>query len=166
MATAVSTVRQNYEQLSYEGPGLSQHTSAAREIIECTAATTLTAKQSGALVLMDAAAGFTITLPAPVVGMYFDFLQTITQTSSTQKIITSASTIFILGYAALVSQSAATAEAFTFDGSTHIAVTMNGTTTGGYAGTKIRLTALSATIWAIESVIIGSGTLATPASTS
>lgn len=165
MANGTATTAQNYEQVSYRGPSLSQHRAAAREVIETIAATTLTAPQSGALVLMDAAAGYTITLPTPIVGMYFDFLQTTTQTSSTQKIITSAATIFILGYAAMVSQSAATAEAFTFDGSTHIAVTMNGTTTGGYAGTKIRLTAISATVWAIESVIIGSGTLATPAST-
>lgn len=165
MANGTSTVPQSYEALSYAGPNLSQHRAAARELIDLTAAATLTTRQSGALVLMDAAVGFTITLPTPVVGMFFDFWQATTQTSGTQKIITSAATIFILGNAALVSNSAATAEAFSFDGSTHIALTMNGTTTGGIAGTKIRLTAISATLWAIESVIIGSGTLATPAST-
>lgn len=160
-----STTAQNYEQLSYRAAALSQHRAAAREIVRCGSATTLTANQSGALVLMDAAAGFTITLPAPVQGMYFEFLQSIDQASGTQKVITDASTTYLLGYLSLVSQSAATAEAFTFNGTSHIAYTSNATTTGGYAGSRFRVTAVSSSIWLIEGVVVGSGTLATPAST-
>lgn len=160
-----STIRQNYEQLSYGGPGLSQHTAAAREIIELAAAATLTAKQSGALVLLDAAAGFTVTLPTPVQGMQFEFLQTVTQTSSTQKLITSASTIFLLGEVLTFTTATASPAGFAFDGATHIAVTTNGTTTGGIIGTRYKVEALSATVWAISGVFVGSGTIATPAST-
>lgn len=161
-----STTRQNYEQVSYGGPGLSQHTAAGREIIETIAATTLTAKQSGALVLMDAAAGFTITLPTPVIGMQFEFLQTVTQTSGTQKIITSASTIFLLGEVFTFTTATASGAGFAFDGSTHIAYASNGTTSGGIIGTRFKVEALSATVWAITGVVVGSGTIVTPASTS
>lgn len=160
-----STTAQNYEQLSYRAPGLSQHRAAAREIIETAAATTLTAQQSGALVLMDAAAGFTITLPTPVIGMWFEFLQTVTQTSGTQKITSGASTIFLLGEVFTFTTATASGAGFAFDGSTHIAYTSNGTTTGGIIGTRLKVEALSATVWAITGVVVGSGTIATPAST-
>lgn len=161
-----STTAQNYEQLSYRGPSLSQHRAGAREIIETAAATTLTAVQSGALVLMDAAAGYTITLPAPIIGMQFEFLQTVTQTSGTQKIITSASTIFLLGEVLTFTTATASPAGFAFDGSTHVAYASNGTTSGGIIGTRIKVEALSTTVWAITGVVVGSGTIVTPASTS
>ena len=161
-----STTAQNYEQVSYSGPGLSQQRAAAREIIETAAATTLTAKQSGALVLMDAAAGYTITLPAPVAGMYFDFLQTVTQTSSTQKVLTDAATTFLLGEVLTFTTATASPAGFAFDGSTHRSLATNGTTSGGIIGTRFRVEALSATVWAITGVVVGSGTIVTPAATS
>lgn len=160
-----STTAQNYEQVSYHAPGLSQQRAAAREIIETVAATTLTIQQSGALVLMDAAAGYTITLPAPTIGAYFEFLQTVTQTSGTQKIATGAATIFLLGEVLTFTTATASPAGFAFDGSTHIAYTSNGTTSGGIIGTRIKVEALSATVWAITGVVVGSGTIVTPAST-
>jgi len=160
-----STTAQNYEQLSYSAPRLSQWRSAAREVIETAAATTLTARQSGALVLMDAAAGYTITLPTPVAGMYFEFLQTVTQTSGTQKIITNASTVFLLGEVLTYTTATASPAGFAFDGSTHISYASNGTTSGGIIGTRILVTAISATVWAISGTVVGSGTIVTPAST-
>ena len=69
---ANSNTLQNFEQLSYGGPGLSIHRAKATQVLALTAARTLTAKEAGATVLWDAAAGFTITLPAPVIGMEFD----------------------------------------------------------------------------------------------
>ncbi len=159
-----STIAQNYEQVSYRAPGMSQHRGAAREIIETIAATTLNAAQSGALVLIDAAAGYTITLPTPVIGMYFDFLQTVTQTSGTQK-ITAGAGVFLLGEVLTYTTATASPAGFAFDGSTHIAYTSNGTTSGGIIGTKLRVTLISATVWAIEGVVVGSGTIVTPAST-
>lgn len=161
-----STTAQNYEQVSYSGPNLSQNRASAREIIETVAATTLTAKQSGALVLMDAAAGYTITLPAPVAGMQFEFLQTVTQTSGSQKIMTDAATTFILGEVLTITTATASPAGFAFNGSSHIAYLSNGTTSGGIIGTTLKFTALSSTVWAITGVVVGSGTIATPASTS
>jgi hypothetical protein len=43
---------------------------------------------------------------------------------------------------------------------------MNGTTSGGIIGTWIRVKALSSTQWLINGLIVGSGTIVTPAATS
>ena len=160
-----SSTNQNYEQVSFRGPELAQLSAAARATRAYSAAVTLDIKDSGALVLLDAAAGFTVTLPAPVVGAYYDFVQTVTQTSSTQKLITNAATVFILGEVLTYTTATASPAGFAFDGATHIAVTTNGTTTGGIIGTRFRVTCISSTVWLIEGVFVGSGTIATPAST-
>lgn len=133
-------------------------------------ATTLTAAQSGSLVLWDAAAGFIFTLPAPAIGLWFEFEVTVTATSANHKVITDAGTTFILGAVhaiaiATTPSSTAGPFGFSFNGSSHIAVLMNGTTTGAVIGTRIRLDCISATIWAVSGLVIGSGNLATPAST-
>jgi hypothetical protein len=162
-----SSVAQNYEAITYRGPSLSLARGKAREIIELAAAATLLPAQSHALVLMDAAAGFTITLPTPTlatIGMEFEFLQTVTQTSGTQK-ITAGTGIFLLGEVLTYTTATASPAGFAFDGSTHIAYTSNGTTTGGIIGTRLLFTALSATVWSITGTVVGSGTIATPAST-
>ena len=136
----------------------------ARGIVDTVAATTLTAVQSGSLILMDAAAGFTITLPTPIQGMVFEFFQTVTQTSGTMK-ITAGTGIFLLGELLMFTTATASPAGFAFDGTTHISYASNGTTTGGIIGTRVQLTALSTTVWAITGVVVGSGVLATPAST-
>ena len=97
MANATSSVAQNFEQLSYEGAGLSQHLAKSTPIISVAAARTLLPKEAGALVFWDAAAGFTITLPAPVLGMDFEVGVATSVTSSNHKIITNAATVFMLG---------------------------------------------------------------------
>jgi hypothetical protein len=56
--------------------------------------------------------------------------------------------------------------AHTANGSTHLAVSMNGTTTGGILGTQFRVTCLSSTRWAITGINFGSGVVATPFATS
>lgn len=166
MANATSTTAQNFEQVSYQAPGLSQHLAKSTPIISLTSATTLTAKQAGALVLWDAAAGFTITLPAPVLGMDFEVGVATSVTSSNHKIITNASTVFLLGEVLMFTTATASPAGFAFDGSSHIACTMNGTTTGGLLGTLLRFRCISTTEWFITGVILGSGTIATPAATS
>ena len=161
-----STTNQNFEQVSYGPPGLSMHRAAARQVIALTAARTLAIKESGSLVLLDAAAGFTVTLPAPVVGAFYEFLVTTTVTSSNAKIITDAATTFLLGEVLTYTTATASPAGFAFNGSTHVACTMNGTTTGAIAGTRIRVEAITSTVWAITGTVVGSGTIATPAATS
>lgn len=169
-----STTDQNYEQVSYAPSDLSQHTARGRKIVAVTADTTLTAKQSGSLVLFDVAAGAVVTLPTPVAGMTFDFMVTTTITSNSAKILTSSATTYLLGEVFTYTTATASGAGFAFNGTTHVACTMNGTTTGGIIGTLITVTALPttsatsnvSTVWAITGSIVGSGTIATPAATS
>lgn len=136
-------------------------------LIDSTAATlALTAAQSGSLVLLDRAAGTTVTLPAPAVGLNFSFVVNTSVTSNNHKVITDAGTTFILGGVAMGEAAGTTTLEALFNGTTHISILMNGTTTGGLIGTFFNLYCVSATQWAIEGIVAGSGTLSTPASTS
>ena len=128
---------------------------------------TLSVDQSGETIVMDRAAGIVITLPLAVPGLYYDFDVTTSVTSNSYKIITGAATEFLVGGATNVDTDTSNAVAFfSGNGSTHRAVTMNGTTTGGLIGTSIRFTCLSATRWMVTGQIFGSGTVATPFATS
>lgn len=162
-----STVDQNFEQLSYGGPNFSQHRAAARKIIGDGVATrTLVAKESGALCLFDTATGVVYTLPSPQIGMFFDFAATVAWSSGTYKFLTNLSTEFLVGAVSSLNSAAATGEAFLANGTTHRAVTMAGTTTGGFTGDRFRVTAISTTQWLLEGVYSNTGTAATPMATS
>lgn len=162
-----STIDQNYEQVSYGGPGLSQHRAAARKVIADGVATrTLTIKEAGALCLFDTASGTVYTLPSPVVGAFYDFAASIAWASGTYKFITNLTTEFLVGSVSSLNNAAATGEAFLANGTTHRAVSLAGTTTGGFTGDRFRVTAISATQWLLEGLYSNSGTAATPIATS
>lgn len=127
---------------------------------------TLTQRESGGIFLFDSAAGVVYTLPAPSIGMNFKFFSTVTITSNSAKIITNAATVFLLGEVFTYTTATASGAGFAFNGSTHVACTMNGTTSGGIIGTMVEVTCLSATQWLINGLIVGSGTIVTPAATS
>jgi len=134
---------------------------------------TLIAANSGSVNLFDAATSITYTLPAPAVGLYYDFLWTTLETGGqAHVIVTDAGTTFVTGYLTMFSDVNVTPSAtlgpkgFAGDGSSHIKVTMNGTTTGGGVGTLLRATCISTTVWNISGVVRSpSGTIATPYST-
>jgi hypothetical protein len=156
-----SNVLQNYEQVSYGSQGLSMHRAKAYQVIgDAVATRKLTAKESGALCLLDAAA-VAYTLPTPVAGMVFEFLSTVTASAATVQ--TNLATEFVLGAISAITIATATGAGFAFNGTSNVGLTMNGTTSGGIVGTKLRFTALSTTVWAVEGVTIGSGTIVTPA---
>jgi hypothetical protein len=165
-----STTDQNYEQVSYGGSVPSQHVGAGRKIISDAVSTrTLLSKESGALCLFDRAAGVVYTLPvitAANVGMFFDFRTIATITSNAAKTITGNAAQFIIGDVQIILVGAATTLAAAFNGSTHVAISSNGSTTGGVIGDQYRLTAISTTQWLIEGMVSGTGALATPAATS
>jgi hypothetical protein len=161
-----STALTDFEQLSYGSPNLSAHRAAARNIISPGVATTLGIKDSGALCVFDLAAGFTFTLPAPVKGAFFDFVVTTTITSNSAKVITDASTTFLLGAINTVNSGAATAQAFAGNGTTHRSVNGNGSTTGGIIGDAYRCTAINSTQWLVTGTVVNTGTAATPFATS
>jgi hypothetical protein len=133
---------------------------------------TLAAADSGSINLFDSAAGITYTLPAtPVAGQNFEFIWTVTQTSSNH-VVTAGAGIFLLGAVGMFSGEDVTPSAtlgpkmFAGNGTTHIKVTMNGTTTGGGAGSWLRFRALSATQWFVYGIVKSpSGSIATIFST-
>lgn len=133
---------------------------------------TLTAANSGSVNLFDSAAGITYTLPAPVVGLYYDFYTSVLQTSSAHVVVTDAGTTFLSGSIAMFSGEDVTPSStlgpkmYAANGSTHIKYTSNGTTTGGGIGTAMRFTCIAATIWFVTGIVKSpSGSLATPFST-
>lgn len=138
-----------------------------RQVISGVGATrTLKASESGALCLFDSASGVVYTLPPPVAGLYFEFATTVTITSNAAKVITDAATSFLLGSVDMLINTSATTLAALGNGTTHRAISSNGTTTGGVQGDFYRVTAISSTQWVVNGQISGSGSLATPFATS
>lgn len=159
---------QDYEQVGYRSTGLSQHTAYAQEVISSVGATrTLLPRESGALCLNDRAAGIVWTLPPPVVGMTFEFGTTVQRTSNSYKIITNAATVFLVGAVMAGDATIATSgDIFTADGTTIVALTLDGDTKGGFIGEKLTFRAISATQWLVQGLVIGTGTMATGFATS
>lgn len=138
-----------------------------RSVVEDGAAVVLTALQSGAICIFDKTDGALFTLPAPEIGLTFEFAVNVVVSSGSHKVITDAGTTFIVGTVdAIVTGADADLAADAANGSTHVAVTMNGTTTGGIAGTSFRLTCRTATTWEITGIVIKSGSVATAFATS
>lgn len=128
-----------------------------------TTARTLTAKDSGSLFLFDAAAGIVYTLPAPEVGIYFDFIVTTTITSNSATVNTSAAGIFLGGSLISIDTDSANVNVgFVANGTSHVTCAQNGTTTGGRAGTVMRFVCTTATLWTVSGTVLGSGVVATP----
>ena len=154
--------------VSRRGPTGSIQFGTHRQVIQSVGATrTLLAKEAGSLCLNDRAAGIVWTLPAPVEGMTFEFSTTVVRTSNAYKIITNSASVFLLGAVMAGDATIATSgDIFTADGSTHVALTIDGDTKGGFVGESIRLTAISATQWYITGLVIGTGTMATGFATS
>lgn len=139
-----------------------------REVISGVGATrTLLPGESGALCLLDRAAGIVYTLPTPVVGMTFEFIATVSVTSNAYKIITAAGTQFLVGKVIMGDVTVAqSGDVFTADGTTIVALSADGATKGGLIGETYKVVAISSTQWAIDGVSHGAGILATPFATS
>lgn len=168
MASSSSTIPSALERLSYGAPDGCIVTGLHREVIaEAVATRTLLAEEAGALCMFDRAAGVVYTLPTPVKGMQFTFGVSVAVTSNAHKVITGAATQFLLGSVLSGNLTvAASGDVFQGNGTTHVAISMNGTDTGGLIGGYLRFTALSATVWYVEGVNVGSGTNADPFATS
>lgn len=136
-----------------------------------TAATTLTAAQSGSTGVMSALTGTLYTLPAPQVGLSYDFFVSVSNTSGSHKVLTNSASVFLVGaisYGILDTTPGATpGPKFTSaDGSTIRSIAMNGSTTGGVLGTYFTVKCISTTQWLISGLVIASGTISTPFATS
>jgi hypothetical protein len=140
---------------------LTNKSSVAPLISGSGATVTLTAAQSGSTILFDRAAGIVYTLPAPALGLNFSFLVTTAITSNSAKVITDAGTTLLLG-SVWEAVAAGTGTQFFSAPTTSIAVTQNGTTTGGLIGSALYLTCVDATHWMVDGTLVASGTIATP----
>ena len=129
-----------------------------------TSATTpsISATTSGSIYTF-AAAAITVTLPAcsaANVGLTYDF---VTTTIATAQIINTTGTDVFLGsvYSTLAVVNA-TNDTACGSSTANKTMTMNGTTTGGLPGSRIRVTCISATQWLVSGFVIGaSGTQTT-----
>lgn len=156
----------NREQLDDGSPSGCRVDGLAVQVIDPEGtARTLLVGDSGALCVYATAAGQAFTLPAisaDDIGMYFDFVATITGTG-TYSVATDAATTFIGG--GLDSSSTAVAEGgdtFAANRTSTVACTHDSDLTGRLNGTHYRMTALSTTIWSISGTMMGVGQQATP----
>jgi len=131
------------------------------------ATATLSEDDSGSTILLDRAAGIVVTLPRAVPGLFYDFIVATTVTSNAYKVITGAATeLLVGGYTNVDTDTSNAVAVYTGNGSTHIAVSSNGTTTGGRVGTNLRFTCVSSTQWLVSGMMMGSGVVATAFATS
>jgi len=141
-----------------------------RPVVSGSGATyTLKADQSGATVVFDRAAGIVFTLPAPIVGLYYDFVITTTITGGAAEVITNTGTVFMQGTVSMALEATTPGanpgpKFFSGNGTAHVKISQNGSTTGGIKGTAFRLTCTGATdnAWTASGIVLGSGTIATP----
>ena len=143
---------------------------AKRPVISGSGATrTLNELESGSLVLFDRAAGIVFTLPtAPTPGTYFDFAVSVTITGGAAKVITGAGTELMVGQILGCDTDTGNATLVwpSLVATSNIAVSMNGTTTGGTKGDTFRATCLNATTWLVSGHTNNNGVVATPFATS
>lgn len=164
----MASIPTTLERLGYDGPDGCIATGLHKEVINGVGATrTLLAEESGSLCLFDRAAGNVYTLPTPVAGMQFEFGVTVAVTSNAAKVITNSASVFLLGSVLSGNLTvAASGDVFQANGTTHVAISMNGTDTGGLVGGRLKFTAISSTQWYVEGINVGSGTNADPFATS
>ena len=123
----------------------------------------LLASESGAVCMFDRAAGIIYTLPAsPAVGTYFDFRVSVANTAALYKVITGVSTNYIGGGVTGVSDVATTVDWFIATAASTVFIGLDATTKCGLIGGAFRMTAISTTVWQIDGIVVGSGTVATP----
>lgn len=127
----------------------------------------LSVDESGALCVHGSATGAAWVLPDAEAGVWFEFLATVSVTASDVYTITCATGDFIIGVIVGGNLTiGASGDPFTANGTSHLAISQNGSTTGGLIGDNIVLTAINGTQWVLtQSVSVGSGTNLTPFTT-
>ncbi len=156
------------ERIDYGASDGSRLHGSAREILSPalngTDENILAVSQSGALCLFDDATGNIWVLPAISsidLGMWFEFLVTVTRTSNSHSIDTDASTTFLgLGGIVMIGDGA-TVDHFA-TAATDVSIDLDSATTGEQIGGSIRVAAFSTTQWIVSGYAVGVGTMATP----
>jgi hypothetical protein len=125
--------------------------------------TTLTADESGSYILFAAAAESIVTLPAPQAGLEYTFITTVTATGDHVVRTATLNTDGFLGGAITSSDNDNGTNCFAAaaNGSNDF-ITMNGSTTGGLAGSRVHVVCIDGENWAVDAQLVGSGTTITP----
>lgn len=136
-------------------------------IVDATSATlTLTSENSGSTVVLDRAAGVTVTLPdasTENIGVFYDFIVETTVTSNAYVINTAkAADLYVGGVSFIDDTTPESATMFKPDVSNDDAMSMNGTTTGGKIGCDFRIKCIGVNKWYVSGIVAASGVIATP----
>lgn len=147
--------------MGYNGTGWQVQSGSVQPIVG-TAAATLTAADSGSLILFSNATGYTVTLPAAAAGLWFDVAVLTTVTSGNAR-LACATGDFFRGTLLQGTDTTYLPAARVANGTTHLAWEGNGSTTSGIAGDAFHIVAVSDTIWQVTSlgILSASGTEAT-----
>ena len=124
------------------------------------------AANSGSLIYFGATTGEVITLPAtPTPGCWFDFSITVSNTSNYNEIESGGSAIYFLGEAEHAASGIAPLD-FYANGTSTIALKMDGAHLGGLIGSHFHVWGISATQWGISGTNEGTATMTTAFNTS
>ena len=152
MATSLNTSR----------PVKTQEVNYAPRVRTITASETLTNGSDGQTILLDAAAGLTVTLPAAVgSGWKAKFIVKTTVTSNNDVIQVANATDVMTGVAILGQDAADTVVLFE-TASTSDTITMNGSTKGGILGDCIEIEDIASGLFYVRMIGSATGTEATP----
>lgn len=133
---------------------------ARKRVIDVTTATrTLSRNENDSLVVLNRGAGITVTLPSASRGLEFQFVA-----KANGAYVIDAGTAKIRG-ALISAQDNVASKSFTANGTNHVKVTTNGTTTGGRIGSNFTLTCDTDGIWTAAGAVVSSTTAATPFTT-
>lgn len=140
----------------------------AKQPINVTASTLTVDRDNhaGTVVTVNRAAGCVITLPASTgKGDRYAFYCGTTITSNSLKVqVANASDVMAGHITTSLATGAAGADFGEALTSTDDTITMNGTTTGGVAGSYVEVEDVALNVWRVNAALIGSGTLATSVS--
>ncbi len=142
------------------GAGTSSLVPAANKVASFNPATTV----SGGNYMLSKVDGLSVVLPvitAALVGMKYKFYIGLTCTSVGYVITTGAgSTMLGMVYGTIAHPDAANDAQWNIATSTNNTLTLGATTACGLAGGWVEFTAVSTTIWAVNGMVLGSGTIA------
>lgn len=139
----------------------------ARVIAGSPAARDILASESGSTFLFDSAAGQSLTLPVGTVGLKYKFMTTVDLTAAAYAVLCNTDTAgdFLVGAVSGSVEAAATGEMHFANGTSHLGISSNKTTTGGLIGGWLEVECIAANLWSIKGVLSCTATPLTPFTT-
>lgn len=140
-------------------------TAAANKTLAAGSTKTLVANDSGSMVLLDTAAGSTVTLPAgsaSAIGTTFTFVVSVLATSNNHIVKVANASDIMVGQIETLDTTTGAALPFGTT-ATSDTITLNRSTTGSVrTGETFTVTYVATNRWAVEGTVVVSGTAATP----